>query len=63
MVRYGQNHQVGDNTGSIFPRPRLFDIRISDRPHLRDIFERQKKDIDHYCSNCNAYIGTYHAGC
>ena len=44
MVRYGQNHhQVGDNTGSIFPRPRLFDIRISDRPHLRDIFERQKK--------------------
>jgi len=21
------------------------------------------KDIDHYCSNCNAYIGTYHAGC
>ena len=29
----------------------------------RDIFERKKKDIDHYCSNCNAYIGTYHAGC
>ena len=30
---------------------------------FQETFLRGKKDIDHYCSNCNAYIGTYHAGC
>ena len=44
-----------------FAKHFLLDRKI--KQGFQEIFLREKKDIDHYCSNCNAYIGTYHAGC